>query len=390
MRLLIVDDSEARVALIKSALERSHFAKYLETVYCDSADAARRELLTSCDVMLLDILIPKKQNGVPQAKNSISLLTDICDPKKVYIRPRLIIGLTADINELGIYQEQFAKEATVVLRGTLHEIDWIDSFIVQVESILGSQKKISQQEKDRILISVHGIRTYGQWQAKLSNEISKNSRSFKCIEIKYGYFDLLSFAIPIFRQKTVESVAKRVRSCIGTFSGKDIYIVAHSFGTLITSEALRGSQLKRSLKGVFFCGSPLRHDEDIGHITESAEIVINECGTRDLVLVLARLFVLGLGDAGRIGFQHENSDEFQNRYFSGGHSLYFEKFDANSAFYERFWVKLIALGERVERFDSRTNYFGQDIVDLTIKVIAFLKPAIYVFAIVFLIRTFII
>lgn len=390
MRILVVDDSEERVAVIKSHLSKSTCSKYLQVLYCDSADGARKELMASCDLLVLDILIPKKKNGVPQAKNSIALLTDICNPAKNYIRPKLIIGLTADIVELSGYQDQFAREASVVLRGSLNELDWIDNLLGQIESLLGSQKKISRQQKEKILISVHGIRTYGQWQAKLSAEISQHSRSFEAIEVKYGYLDLFSFAVPYLRNKAIKKAANRILSRIKDNPEREIHIVAHSFGTLIVSEALRNGVSSRRIKSVVLCGSPLRHDDNIDHIVQSSELTLNECGIDDFVLILARFFILGLGDAGRIGFERENSDEFINRYFRGGHSLYFKEFDQSSTFYERFWLRFIALEQTPEKFDARRNYFGQGVVEMVVNLVSLFKPIAYTLIPVFVLAKWLI
>lgn len=384
MRLVIVDDSDARVKIITAALSKSSFAHFLEIVTCDSADKARLALNTPCDLLVLDVVLPKKSHGTPQAKHSVDLLSDICNPRKNYIRPRLIVGLTADVKELQGYQDKFAKEASVVLRGQLSEIGWIDSLLTQVESLLGAERKILQQEKDRVLISVHGIRTYGPWQGKLSSEISQYSRSVECVEIKFGFLNIFSFAVPYFRRKVVRRAAERLRHNIQKYSDRDVYIVAHSFGTLVVSEALRARNFRRPLKAIILCGSPLPHDENIEHIVSSAELTLNECGTRDLVLILARLFVWGLGDAGRTGFEREHSREFFNRYFRGGHSLYFKNFEGTTKFYEKFWLKVIAKGDRPVPIDSRQNYFGEDVCDLILNVLTFLKPIIYILLLAFL------
>jgi len=340
---------------------------------------------------VLDILIPKKTNGTPQAKHSIDLLSDICNPAKRYIRPQLIIGLTADIDELAGYQERFAREASIVLRGSLNKLDWIDNLRGQIESLLSSQKKISQQQqKEVMLISVHGIRTHGQWQAKFSAEISQYSRSFEPIEIKYGYLDLFSFAVPYLRKKIIKRAADRIRRLIQDNPDRVVHVVAHSFGTLIVSEALRDGVSKRRLKSVVLCGSPLPHDENIDHVVQASELTLNECGTRDAVLVIARFLIWGLGDAGRVGFERENSDEFFNRYFRGGHSLYFKNFDHSSTFYERFWLHFIALGQKPERFDARKNYPGQDLLEMAVSLISWSKPIAYTLTPIYLIAKWLI
>lgn len=374
MRLLIVDDSIDRVNLIKDKISSSEICKYLSVIYCDSADGARAELTSLFDLLVLDVLIPKKRNGIPQAKNSFSLLSDVCNSRKSYIRPRMIIGLTADVDELGNYREKFEMEAAVVLRGTLTEIDWLDRLMAQIDSVLNSQKKVLQQNGDRALISVHGIRTYGKWQSDLSREVMQHSRSFEFFEIKYGFFDLFSFYIPYFRKLAIKKSAARLLEALRHNSHRDVYVIAHSFGTLITNEALKNIGPNLTLKGVFFCASPLSQEENIDHVVNCSEITLNECGTRDVILILSRIFVPGLGDAGRVGFQRENSSKFRNRYFSGGHGLYFKKFDTQTTFFEKFWMRFIAYGEKAEPFDSRRHYIGQDLIDLSVKLLSFFKP----------------
>lgn len=377
MKCLIVDDSVSRTNLIKESLSKIPNGHLLEFIYCETADSARKELKQPIDLMLLDVLIPKKRNGVPEAQHSFNLLSEICNPGNSYIRPRLIIGLTADIEELGIYQEEFAREMAVVLRGSLTELGWLESLHTQIQNMLGVEKKINQNEKDRLLISVHGIRTYGQWQAKISEEVSKSSRSFESVEIKYGRFDLFCFSIPFLRNRVIEREAKNIINNISKFKGREIHVIGHSFGTLIIAEAFKILGKNHPIKTVILCGSPMRHNDSIDHIVEASDLTINECGIHDLVLVAARLFLLGLGDAGRVGFSRENSTKFQNRYYLGGHSLYFDSFGGELSFYERNWIPRIALGNDMKRFDFRRPYFGEDLVDLLIKFLTHLKPIFY-------------
>ena len=377
MRIVVVDDSMARVDLIKNALLNCPCADFLDIVICDSADKARVALIHPCDMLILDVLLPKKSFGVPQAKHSVNLLTEICDPLGKYIRPRMLIGLTADIKDISDHQEKFSKEAVLILRGQLSDVGWVEKMLAQVESLSQSDRKSLKSVKDRVFISVHGIRTYGQWQAKLTEEISQYSRSINAVEIKFHFLNIFAFAIPYFRNKVVSRAADRLILNIQKNSGRDIYVVAHSFGTIVVSEAMRRSKNNDVLKAIILCGSPMPYDQDVEHIISAAEITINECGTRDIVLVFARLFVWGLGDAGRIGFERENSHEFFNRYFKGGHDLYFAKKTGESSFYEKYWLNLFVSGTLPNRVDQRQGYFGEDFFDLLLKVVTFLKPLYY-------------
>lgn len=389
LKILVIDDSSARTELIRKTVMSFNDAKHISLTICDTADKGRKLLTEDFDLLILDILLPKKERSIPQSIHSVNLLSDINNPSKPYIRPGLIVGLTADIEELNTHQDVFQRHATVVLDGSLNSQDWLDTLKDQIINLVATQQKKSQAHADKILISVHGIRTYGQWQENLSNEIKRYSKSFESFEIKYGFFDVLSFSIPPLRNRKIKKITERLANILVLNPDKEFFFVAHSFGTLIVSEFLK-SVPEESIEAVFLCASPLCHDQDIDHIVRASRYTVNDCGTRDLILVLARILVLGLGDAGRIGFSRENSKKFMNRYFAGGHSLYFNKTKDNFLFYERFWMPAITNGTKVEYYDSRVGFIGEDFFDLIIKLLTVLKPFFIILVIVLMICYFIV
>lgn len=383
LKILVIDDSSERTELISKTVMSSEDSKHIKLTTCDTADKGRALLTEEFDLLILDILLPKKNNSTPQALHSVNLLSDINNPRKPYIRPNLIIGLTADIAELKTYKDAFLEHASVVLDGSLNSQDWLDTLKSQITTLVATQQKKSQVHAEKILISVHGIRTYGQWQENLSKEIKRYSKSFESFEVKYGFFDILSFSIPPLRNRKIRKISQRISYILAKNPNKEIFLVAHSFGTLIVSESMK-SVPKESIAAVFLCGSPLCHDQDIDHIVSASKHTVNECGTLDLILVLARIFLLGLGDAGRVGFSRENSKKFMNRYFSGGHSLYFSQTPDNSYFYEKFWLPTLTANAELEHYDSRVNFLGEDFIDLTIKSLTILKPIIIFSPVIFL------
>lgn len=64
-----------------------------------------------------------QKSGVPQALQSARLVDDLCNSDNEYIRPKLVIGLTADVRELGAYRENFYRIASVVLPAHLNSQD---------------------------------------------------------------------------------------------------------------------------------------------------------------------------------------------------------------------------------------------------------------------------
>ncbi|MDY7530354.1 hypothetical protein RGV33_01435 [Pseudomonas sp. Bout1] len=365
------------MGVIEELLGAEHLASEVSVHSCDSSDWAREELKTHFDLLILDVLIPKKSDGTASAVNSTKLLADICNPSKNYIRPSLTIGLTADIEYLREHQGEFQKNAIVVLDGSLSNIDWLDTLEAQVKSIIGAKRKIVQQNTDRVLITIHGIRTYGQWQESLRQEMKSYSREFEYVEVNYGFFDLISFSIPFLRSRKAKQVSGQVLAAFEANPDKQIYIVAHSFGTYVLSEALKNHKGDAGIKCVVMCGSPMPHGYDINHIVNKSELTINDCGISDGVLLAARFLLLRLGDAGRIGFRRSNTRKFINRYFKGGHSLYFSEYN-ESSFYSRFWTPSLAKDIPPSANDERRDYFGQDIVDLGIKLLTLLKPIAYI------------
>ncbi|MHA6183446.1 hypothetical protein [Pseudomonas mohnii] len=369
LKVLLVDDSIPRAELVKQKFREFNLLHHMVFVTCISADAARVELLESCDLMILDVLLPKKDNGTPQALHSLNLLKDLSDPNKPFIRPKMIIGLTADIAGLQTHQKTFLDAASIVLDGNLHNQDWVDSLIKQVSIIVESSQKIEKLATDQMLISVHGIRTYGGWQASLIEVVKKYSRSFDFVEVKYGYLDLFYFFAPWSRKKKAAEIGRRLAILIEENQDKRILIVAHSFGSVILSEAVKLIGNSSRLGAVIICGSPLSEKTDIDHIVRAADLTVNECGINDNVLMLSKLFVPGLGYAGRVGFYRENTSRFLNRYHVGGHSLYFEGRQNNISFAEEQWLPMMIGGECPTSVDSRSVSLTQDISALFVRCI---------------------
>lgn len=381
MRIVIVDDSDRRVGIIKAELRSHASSSAFQVVRCSSADEGRRALLSACDLLILDLVLPKKLNTVAQAEVGLALLEEVCNPEGRYIRPRLIVGLTADTPGLGHYQVRFAKHASIVLDGDLKKLDWLAALMQQIASLAASERKLQQQARDRVLISVHGIRTNGTWQQLLSERIGAYSRSYESIEIKYGFVDILSFCVPQARKRVVRRMAAECQGYLQDHADKDVYVVAHSFGTMIVYEALKGvDESRKKIKGIIFSGSPLPHNCSLDHVVSRSERTVNDCGIWDVVLVFARLLVLGLGDAGRIGFTRANSDSFINRYFRGGHSVYFGKSRNGKYFFERYWFDFLVLDTSPRRVDYRGSYPGRDLVHLLLGAATRIKPLLYLAA----------
>jgi len=375
INVLVVDDNVSRSEKIFESLNNRQERDYFNLDFVYSADAARVKLKRSYDLLILDVSLPRKNKGDPSAVVGLRLLDEICDVNGKYVRPSLIIGITANLNELSSYQQDFNKRVSVVLQGDSASVDWLSMLNDTILSLVEAEKRALSIDINKRLITVHGIRTNGPWQSSLKKAMSEYSSEFEYFEFKYGFFDIFTFSIPFLRRRKAKEVALRLRDTLNDGKEIETHLIAHSFGTLIVDEALKEFEGDK-IKNIFLCGSPLSHRHDIDHIVRSSEMTVNECGSKDFVLVLSRVALLGLGDSGRVGFLRSNSPNFKNRYFSGGHSLYFEsRFD--KLFYSNFWIPSLCAGKTPEDVDERGNYLLQDFSEVAIRIFGLAKPVNY-------------
>jgi WD40 repeat protein len=210
-----------------------------------------------------------------------------------------------------------------------------------------------------LVITVHGIRTFGQWQDRLATILKEHDPSIEVRNYTYGYFSALAFVIPFTRWITTRAFRRRLVAMAGRDAWDRIDIVAHSFGTHLVAWALAGlkPEQRPSIHTLILCGSVLkstfRWDDLLGR---SVQRLVNDCGTRDTVLLLNQLVVLFTGMAGRLGFQGMTGKDFRNRFFAFGHSGYFLKGGAPSDdFMRAHWTPLLVTDVPIAAVDERGN-----------------------------------
>lgn len=229
----------------------------------------------------------------------------------------------------------------------------------------------------RLVITLHGIRTYGFWQTRLEkvvlDTLQSDSRTgpgtkpdFTFFHYRYGYFSVLAFMLPLLRWLVVRRFRKHLLDVIKDNPRARVYIVAHSFGTHLAAWALLGipREKRPTIHTMIFAGSVLKVNFSWRELMEDDQVhrVINECGTGDAVLLVNQLFVLFTGMAGRVGFNGmEQRERFLNRYFRFGHSGYFgTKAGPSDDYMRTHWLPLLttdALPEIHER-ESHGAFHG--------------------------------
>jgi len=219
-----------------------------------------------------------------------------------------------------------------------------------------------ERQSRHIVISVHGIRTYGRWQERLQRLLDNDKRwqqeKEDVLVYRYGFFTLFSFLIPFARNLAVKQFRDYLESVFEGRLSDRVDIVAHSFGCYLAIEALASPKLASGVQihTAILCGSVLPPNRNLSHLLGPGRPIgriINECGTSDGVLLLT-LLVLGVGMAGRLGLQGFEGRTLRNRYHRLGHSGYFEHSDRRpyDGFMKRWWLPLL-LGEESARERDR-------------------------------------
>ncbi|MQU24695.1 hypothetical protein GHO35_26740 [Pseudomonas helleri] len=206
---------------------------------------------------------------------------------------------------------------------------------------------------DLVAVTVHGIRTFGQWQERLKKMVQGEASYINFLSYKYGYFSVIFFVFPFFQRREVNRLKLALKGMIAANSGKEFIVFSHSFGTYLFAHAFQ-ELLKDgesfNIKTLVLSGSVLKatHDWSFTQAIPGLKL-INECGSDDRILWLSEAFVPKTGMAGRTGFYGLNSDQFRNRYHLGGHSLYFK----GDLFMKDNWLPLFVENPSVPLYDER-------------------------------------
>jgi tetratricopeptide (TPR) repeat protein len=206
---------------------------------------------------------------------------------------------------------------------------------------------------DHLVITVHGIRTYGDWQADLKRLLEEAEPGIIVRNFQYGYFSALAFLVPFLRWIVARRFRKFLVHAIRSVpSDARIDVVAHSFGTYLAASALKAVPEGRRINTIILAGSVLRPTFPWFKYQEAGTLgrVVNECGWDDNVLLLCQATALMLGMAGRVGFQAMMGDDFANRYFRGGHGLYF---DREQRFMRQRWLPLLTSNAPIPAVNER-------------------------------------
>ncbi|PZW48228.1 response regulator receiver domain-containing protein [Pseudomonas sp. URIL14HWK12:I3] len=379
MRILIVDDDVQRRNKLVDHISEKNLDGVEPPAVAGSVDEAKA-LLKQCyyDILILDVVLPKRPGSAVSAENSFSLLGQI-SREGILKRPGQIIGVTAHKDDIGRHREEFERACAVVIEAQSNMSAWKERISERITYSLASRVARTVKESAVEVVTIHGIRTFGEWQSRLRNLVCKSTDGVEFNPYNYGYFSVVAFFFPFARDRAVRKLRAKLKSVLEGSQARHLVIFSHSFGTYLITHGLEHflNELQRFEKvTLVLSGSVLKSDFDWSALQALPNFrVINECGDGDIVLWLSSAAVLGCGMAGKVGFYGFNNSRFANRFYKGGHSLYFE----GDEFMSKKWLPII-LNEDfvVSTFDERSpNVLMHGIGDQVASLLAKVKKPLY-------------
>ena len=210
--------------------------------------------------------------------------------------------------------------------------------IAEASMLPGGTATVNSERK-HILVFLHGMNTYADWQEMLSEPI-RNLTNLTPLPLGYGNVHPIKFLLPFpYRQSRLKIVHRELNALREDNAEADISIVAHSFGThLLTKTLLKSPSLK--LKHVILCGSIIDSDFNWNALkTQFCSPIVNDIGMRDPWPSLAKGWSLGYGDSGSFGFKKGRTID---RFFDLDHSGFLNYDHA-----KEFWLPLLVDGRVV-------------------------------------------
>ncbi|PWQ93735.1 response regulator [Leucothrix arctica] len=341
------------------------------------------------NLLILDLNIPNRDNGNPITDGGITLLNTLDhDTEGEFNRPDTVYAITQHQKLLHEYSGIFKSfNFSINFYSPLHS-EWKESLGKHIQWMAGSKKKYnnSSSSSKSVLISVHGIRTDGNWQEKLRTDVIEHHKEkIFYFSYNFGFFDLVRFFLPFTRNKEVNKFSEQIIDLLKDYPNNSVNFIGHSFGTYIIGYFLKSLSSNCSIKvdKVILMSSVLPSDFPWHKIRKKISInnIINECGTKDKILILSHMFIPGAGMAGRVGFKGLAGTDFINRFYDSGHNLYENVDDYFSRIFSPVLIK-----SEIKPFNSREgswcpNFINSVISWLSTKNISIIILLIVIFII---------
>ena len=189
--------------------------------------------------------------------------------------------------------------------------------------------------RKHVVISLHGIQTRGDWQKRLSADLSSSELVTESLD--YGTFWFFQMLIPSIRRKKIDWFLQQYTTITERYPNAITSIVAHSFGTYMVANAMRIYPQVKFFR-VVLCGAIVEPNYPWDQIIANGQAtnVLNEYGGQDFWAGIVANTVEDSGPSGRTGFTIQHPNLLQHKYPGFRHSDYF-----NPLHYREYWIPFI-------------------------------------------------
>jgi CheY-like chemotaxis protein len=365
INFLIVEDNLNKFTKISTLINSKIGNVVIKRV--ESVDRAIEQLKSvQFSFVIIDLNLPLMELKQPKIDGGITLLKWIKKNQQTgkCRVPSNIIGLT----EYPDLIKKFSSELDLcrVFAYEYHENDesWKKRLLECVEEhALKLDQELIKVPSKRIVYSVHGIETNGDWQNELAQNLNLDNKEFIHFPYEYNFFPSFSFLIPPLRWVEVNRFKKELEYMARKHPDCTITLIGHSFGTYLIANALENisQNTTPSFDRIILCGSVLKSSFNWDNIICRHKIknILNDCSLNDKPLILSQAIAIGLGMAGRVGFKRKYGHVIINRYFKGGHSDFFnsEIFGHWENFIKNGAVTSVNKREHITIMDRIAQYF---------------------------------
>ena len=190
------------------------------------------------------------------------------------------------------------------LWNVLHESD--ESTFEIVKRAYVNRHVVERQPREKALITIHGIRSYAEWNAEISLIASVNG--WAVAPFHYGYVDVDVFVNRSKRNEIVDKFRAFAFELTHTFDIENISIIAHSFGTYVIVRYLLGfDDPPVQFDSLILCGAIVDHKLDLERFRGRAAMICNEVAPNDEWADWAKTANFGrdefFGNAATLGFE---------------------------------------------------------------------------------------
>ncbi len=155
LRILIVDDNAEKAASIKNLIYKIPEINRADIEIAVDVKSASVTLLQekSYDLLLLDLFIPFEFGDNPSAQIGIDFLNELELDKEKKV-PYHIIGITAHVDQIDNYQDDFKRSLWHLIEYVEGTEDWKDKLNNKIEYLIKSKKQIEKQEISKLNFDV--------------------------------------------------------------------------------------------------------------------------------------------------------------------------------------------------------------------------------------------